>query len=487
MFKKLLIAVGAVVAVLVVLVIAAGVIIYIKVDKAFIAGQMSGALNRQVTIEKIDVSIFSVLSGIEIKNVAISNFKTPQELASLQGKPVAAGDVFAGMESFRFKVKILPLLKRQVVLKELVIYSPVINLSKSKNGVLNIDDLIKSKKPADQDDKTAKEKNARKGREAEEPAKPLSADDIPVAVAVGEIGMKNGTVNYHDGEFNQKFQIYKLTAMAHDIMIDPKDLENKNEVKVKLGMGIKTVGAMKTGSVQSFDITIDATGRMIPFDVKTRLFEPDVRLHIAVPDGEVTGLQIFNAVAAVPVLGEYLGEHLSFLREKQQWRGSNYNGLDLRYKASGIEITNGRLDLKDAGLRFDGGMNIDTKAIDMNLGVLMNKEINEAIKATLAKKIESAIQSPEVKKYADSKSLAAIAMKPLLNNDGQIALKARVGGTTRKPDVKLTEPQLGSLGNFVKDNAGAMAVEAGKGAVRKMLKEDQQKVLDDVEGLFKKK
>jgi len=475
MLKKLLIAIGVIIAVIVVLVIVAGIVVYMKVDKTFITSQMSRALNRQVTIEKIDVNIFSVLSGIEIKNVAISNFKTPQALENLQGKPVAAEDVFTHMDALRFKVRLMPLLKRQVELKELVLYSPVINLSKNKEGVMNIDDLIKSKKPQDLEKKD------------KEPAQPISADDIPVAIAVGEIGMKNGTINYHDGEYDQKIQIYKLNTMAYDINIDPKDLEKKDEVKLKLGMGIKTIGKMKTGSIQNFDVTIDATGRLVPFDVKTRLLDPDVRLHISIPDGEITGLQLFNAIAAVPLLGDYLGEHIAFLKEKQQWKGSNDNGLNLRYKAAQAEITNGRLELKDAGLLFDGRMNIDTKAIDMNLGMTLKKEINASVKATLAKQIEAAIKSPEVKKYVDSGKLAELAMMPLLNKDGQIDLKAKVGGTTKKPEVTLTSPQLGSLGKMVQDNAGSLAIEAGKGAARKLLKEDQQKVLDDVEGLFKNK
>ena len=73
MFKKLLIAIGFIVAVIVVLVIVAGVIVYMKVDKTFISSRMANTLNRQVYIGQIDVSIFSVLSGIEIKNVSISN------------------------------------------------------------------------------------------------------------------------------------------------------------------------------------------------------------------------------------------------------------------------------------------------------------------------------------------------------------------------------------------------------------------------------
>jgi hypothetical protein len=479
MFKKLLITIGAIIAVIVVLLIVAGVIVYIKVDKTFISSQMAKALNRQVYIESIDINIFSVLSGIEIKNVAISNFKTPQEFEGLQGKQVSAGDVFAAMEALRFKVKLLPLLKRQIELKELVLYSPVINLSKNKQGVLNIDDLIKSKKyPADKE---------KKEPQAKEPAKPITADDIPVAVAVGEIGMKNGTINYHDGEYDQTFRIYKLTTLLHDIRIDPKELEKKDEINLSFGMGIKTIGAMKTGSVQNFDVTIDATGKVIPFDVKTRLLEPEVILHIAVPDGEITGLQLFNAIAAIPILGDYLGEHISFLKGKQAWKGSSQTGVDLRYKADKAQLTNGKLDLKEAMLLFDGGMNMDSKAIDINLDMVMKKEINDSVKASLATKIESAIKSPEVKKYADSKKLAEAAMQPLLNKDGRIALKTKVGGTTKKPDVKLVQPQLGSLSNIVKDAAGSVAIEAGKGAARQLLKEDQQKTLEDVEGLFKRK
>jgi len=475
MFRKLLIAIGAIIALMAVLVIVAGIIVSAKVNKEFISAQMAKALNRQVHIEKFDVSIFSVLSGIEVENVDISNFKTPQELESLQGKTVAAGDAFASMKSLSFKIKIMPLLKKQVELKELVLYSPVINLSKNKQGVLNIDDLTKSKKqPAD------KEKN--------EPAKSLTADDIPVAVAIGEIGMKDGTINYYDGEHDQKFQIYKLTTLAHDINIDPKDLEKKDEIKINFGMGIKTVGTMKTGSVKSFDVTINATGRVIPFDNKTRLLDPEAIIHIAVPDGEITGLEIFNSIAAIPILGDYLGEYISFLKDKQYWKNSKETGLDIHYKADQAEITNGKLDLKEAKIIFDGSTNIKTKAIDMNVGMVMNKEINEAVQTSLAKRIDSLIKSFDVKKYADSGKLAEAAMKPLLNKEGLIDLKTKVKGTTNKPDVKLVQPQLDTLGEVVKSAAGSVAIEAGKGvakeAVKKVLTEDQQKVLEGVGNLF---
>ena len=477
MLKKILITIGSLIAAILILIIAAGIIIMIKVDKAFIQSQMSRALNRQVYIEKIDVSIFSIVSGIEIKNVAISNFKTPPQLAALAGKPVAAEDVFTGMEALRFKVRFLPLLHKQIDLKELVLYSPIINLTKSKQGVLNCDDLIKSKKqnPADKADLEKKKES-----------KPITADDIPVAITVGEIGIKNGTINYHDGESDQRFQIYKLTTLVHDINIDPKDLEKKDEIKLKMAMGIKTVGSMKTGSVQSFDVTIDATGKVIPFDVKTRLLDPEVMLHIGFPDGQITGLQMFNAVANIPLLGDYLGEYISFLKGKQEWKDSKASGVDLHYKADKAQLSNGKLDLKEANLLFDGAVNTQSNALDMNLDMVMNKEINDGVKNGLAKNIEAGIKSPEIKKYADSNKLAEAAMQSLLNKDGMIDLKFKVGGTTKKTDVKLTQPQLDSLGSVIKKSGGSLVTEAAKSAGKKLLGGDQKELMDGVQNLFKK-
>ncbi len=478
MFKKLLVAFGVLLAVVVVAVIVAGIVVYNKVDKTFIASRMAAALNRQVYIEKIDVSVFSILSGIEIRNVAISNFKTPQQLAAMQGKPVAADDIFAGIEALRFKVKLLSLLRNQVELKELILNGPVINISRNRQGVLNIDDLMQSKKLAKSDPKEPR---------SAQPRKPLSADDIPVAIAVGEIGMKNGTLNYHDGEYDQKIQAYQINALAYDIRIDPKDLENKNEIKIRFGMGIKTIGAMKSGSVQSFDILLDATGKVIPFHVQSRLLDPEVVVHLSSPEGEITGLQLFSAVASVPVLGDYLGDYLSFLKGKQQWKGGKQNGLDLRYRADKAQLTNGRLEIREADILFDGAVNIHTKALDVNLETVLKKEVNDGVQKLLATKIDLLIKSPEVKRYADSARLAGAAMKPLMNAEDRIDLKAKVDGTAKKPEADLTRPQLESLSRVVQEQAGSLAVEAGKGTARQLLNEDQRKVLDDVEGLLKKK
>jgi hypothetical protein len=215
--------------------------------------------------------------------------------------------------------------------------------------------------------------------------------------------------------------------------------------------------------------------------------DPEIILHVGFPDGQITGLQIFNAVASVPLLGDYLGEHISFLKGKQEWKNSKDSSLDLKYRDNKAEITNGKFDLKDAALNFAGSMNTESKALDMNLDMLMKKEINDSVKTSLAKRIDAGIKNPDVKKYADSNKLAEAAMQPLLNKDGLIDLKMKVGGTTKKTDVKLVEPKLDSLDSIIKKSAGSVLMEVGKGAGKQLLKDEgQKKLLDSVPNLFKK-
>ena len=105
--KRLLKWIGLIVGVVLLLIIIASVVIMLIVDKEFIVTQMESALNRHVTIEDIDVGIFSVVSGIDVKDIKISNFKTERQLSALKGKPVKPRDIFVGLKAFNFKISFL--------------------------------------------------------------------------------------------------------------------------------------------------------------------------------------------------------------------------------------------------------------------------------------------------------------------------------------------------------------------------------------------
>ena len=84
------------------------------------------------------------------------------------------------------------------------------------------------------------------------------------------------------------------------------------------------------------------------------------------PSGEITGLQIFNAITQVPILGEYLEEYLAFLKGTQKWSSSQENRINLCYKDNQVNIKDGRLNLEQARISFDGRMNIVSKGAALN-------------------------------------------------------------------------------------------------------------------------
>ena len=481
MLKKMLFVIGGVIALLIVVVLAAGIFFMLKVDKAFIEARMAKALSRQVHIEKINVGIFSLISGMEVKKITLSNFKTAAERDTIAGKPIAPSDTLASIETVRLRLKVLSLLKRRVDLKELILYQPIIHLSRDKQGVLNCEDLLQSKmKP-----NAASAAPARRGETAPNP-RPLTADDIPFAVIVGQIGVKDGTINFHDLEHDQKFQAYKLTALAYDIAVDPAVLAQRNEVKMKIGLGLKTIGPLKNGSVQDFDLAIEAAGKMKPFDVETRQLAPELMLHVGFPSGQVTGLQIFHAVASVPLLRDYLGEQVTFLKEKQVWKDSRESAVDVHYKSAKATLKNGRLDLPAFKLLFDGTVETETKAMAMNLAMVLKKERNNAVKTALAGKMETMVRNPQMKKYADPARLADAALHPLWSKDGAITMKFNIAGTTKKADVKLIEPQLASLEAVIKKSIENIMIEGSKSAHKELTGEGRKRLLEEIPSLFQK-
>jgi len=455
-----------------VIIVAASIAIMVIVDREFIEEQMEGALNRHVTIKDIDVGIFSAVSGIGVEGVNISNFKTGKQLAALKGKPVAKGDLFVGLESFKFRVSFVPLLKKQFVLKELVLYGPEINVVRDKKGRFNFDDLVQPKKLTKEERaELAKKQEQERLKQIEDakkgPSAPLSADDIPIKITIGKVGLEDGSLNFTDLGLKQRFSVYDLTALVHSININPDDLDKGNSVKLDIGMGMKTVGGTASGSVKSFDIVLSLNGTVKPFDLKTRLLDPEVSLKAASPRGEVTGLQIFEGLKSVEQLSKYCGK-LSFLQDTVKWEKA---GVSAWYKGGTLKLSDGKIKTGEFDLDFSGTMNINSMAINYDMDMVLAEKHGKTIRSGIEKNAKKAIPagSAKIVKPAD---IADAAMKPLLNEKGRVLLGYKVTGTMSSPKTRLVRPKLPTLKELVSDAAG----DAGDLAKKKAAAEvDRQK------------
>ncbi len=453
-----------------ILIIGAGIAAMIIIDKPFVEGQMEKQLHRQVRIGDVSGGLFSAVSGFSVKDVKISNFKSDKDIEALKGKPVADGDIFTSMKAFNFKVSIPPLLSRRFVLKELMLIGPQINVVRYKSGAFNFSDLLVSK-PMTPEEKAELEKKMREeAAEPKEESKPLKADDIPVAVNIGSVGMEEGNINFTDLTSGQKLNIYKVTAKVFDISIDPKNLEKNDNISLKVFAGIKTLSRPESGSVQSFDIAFDITGNVIPFDKKTRIMNPEIFVKAGSPYGSVTGLQIFNEMVNVEQIAKYSGK-FDFLKKELDWK----NGyVKVHYKNNVVTLSDGKFANDDYALTFGGTVNIASMNLNLNSDMTLAKKNTDKVKAQTSKLAVKYITG-KAKDYIKPEAVADAAVKPMLNENGEIFLKYAVKGSASKPDVKLLHPELGSLSDVVKDIlkdvAGDVADKAKDAAKDKAEKE----------------
>ena len=468
-----------------VLIIGVSIAAMIIITKPFIEGKMEEQLNRQVRIGDMSGGLFSAISGFTIKDVKISNYKTGQEREALKEKPVADNDIFVALKALNFKVSIPPLLSGKVIFNELMLIGPQVNIVRYKSGAFNFSDLL-AKKPMTAEEKAEQEK--KRAEEAEKPkekSEPLKADDIHVAINVGAVGMEEGNVNFTDVETGQKLNLYKVKAKISDIKIDPKDLEKNNSMSLKIFAGIKTLSRPESGSVQSFDIGFDVTGKIIPFDKKTRLLDPEVSVKAGSPYGNVTGLQIFNEMISVDQLAKYSGK-FDFLTKELDWKNGYVN---LHYNGNTATLSDGKIATNDFGLLFGGSINIASMGLNFNSDMTLAGKHTEKVKSQIAKQADKAITG-KARDYVKGEAIADSAIKPMVNDKGELFLKYIIKGTTAKPNVDLVHPKLGSLSDLIKealkDVAGNVA-DVAKDKAQKKVADQADKVADKAKDKAKDK
>ncbi len=468
--KRTIKGMGILITLLLALLIIAGVVVMLVVDKEMVAGQLEGILNRQVRIAEVDIGILSAISGLELKGLRISNFKTLEQLTKVKNKPVIDKDLFVGLDNLTFKIKLLPLLSGRVELKELMLYGPAVNIVKYKNGRFNFSDLLESKEGDTPAAATATPEEA-------EEKKPFSADELPVSISLGKIGLDNGILNYKDTSYDQAFQVYGLTAMAHNIEIDSNELEKKDSAKITVDLGIKPIGKVKSGSVDSFDIVLNINGDIKPFDLKTRLLDPEITMAVGSEKGVISGVKIFEAVNSVQALQQYTGK-LTFLRDEVNWKKAY---ADVWYKADTAKFSTGKINTDDYNLTFDGTTNIKTKTMDLNLGIVLNEKESASIQAAVTKEMAKNIRG-DLAKYVKPEKVTALVMKRLNNADEKVAMKFQVTGTTQSPKSRLEHPSFPKPEELIKEVAG----DAGDIIKQTVQEEAEKEIKKGVDTLFKK-
>jgi AsmA protein len=186
-----------------VLIIAAALIIPKFVDikkyKPTIEEKVTQATGRSFSIgDDMDLSIFPWV-GVRLTDIRFGN---PEGYA--QKEMVAVKD-------FEVRLKVMPLLSRQIEVKTFVLDSPMINLTRQKNGTANWEGIG----PAGQAPSKEKKQQEKK------PAGEKRSEGLPIAsLKVGTFSIVNGQLNYLDAGTGVEKKISDFNLKVNDISLD---------------------------------------------------------------------------------------------------------------------------------------------------------------------------------------------------------------------------------------------------------------------------
>lgn len=317
---------GAIICVsLVVLVIAALVIISVVIDvnkyKPEIEKMVSDTTQRPFSIgDDLGFTLFP-WAGVSLSDIRLGN---PAGFAEKD---------FVTAKSFEVRLKLLPLIFKEIEIKRLVLNEPRVVLVKSKTGEVNWEFPAAQTEPAKE---------------------PGAADDkvpsggLPISsLVVNDLAIKNGVVIFMDQSANSRQELSAINLTVKDVSMDnpvkiafSAQLNNK---PVSLEGSAGPLGNVMQGGVVSMDLSLNAL-KQISLHLKGQLVNP-----LTTP-----GMDVNIAVDPFSLRDLMAALDQPFPVSTSDPNALQRVGLRAHVKADSdkVSITDGQLELDESNLNF---------------------------------------------------------------------------------------------------------------------------------------
>ena len=394
--RKLLWACGAVVVLLLICLL--GLTLFVKSYltseklKAIIIPKLEAATKRSVSIGDIDVSIFK---GVVVKEISI------RELTG-NGNLISAKELI-------LNYRLLPLLRRQLIIDKLELDSPHISIEREKDSTYNFSDIT-----------------AKKAQE-----QPKAKEPIPFAVVADSIRIRDATLSFRD----LQRRLPDVAADIPDITLKtavgriPGEITLTGHISIRSGKAVLNgIPADTSGSVDitDRDIVIALTTMLLNDSVKTSgsvinyRSAPDARINIYAKQLDLDRLipaaavkradAVKNSISPNFSAGEYRfsiyrvrndREHGVNASGQVRIDAMHYSGYDIKNFVMGYRYEGGAVTLSPMQMALAGGRKINATGTirgDMAFSYGMGSVGGpEAIKRTLAGKAFIDLKNVEVK------------------------------------------------------------------------------------------
>ncbi|MCF6221451.1 MAG: AsmA family protein, partial [Robiginitomaculum sp.] len=260
--RKLLIGLGILAVLLVAAVLILPSLVPASVYKDKITQQVSATLGRDVEIAgDVKLSVFPSLTA-------------KADLVKIANGDGFSNQAFATMDSLEAKVKLMPLLKKQVEITAFTLVNPIISLEKAKDGRVNWAFGDEKPKPAQQSQGPFK----RDGRYAD------------LQISLGTFSLENGSINYSDAQAGANYDVkavnMKLSMPGLDKPMRAKGDMVVNDMPMDMELKLDTPKSFLSGEVapvfvklKSNLLTFSADGQFTP----SKLITFDLDLNADIP------------------------------------------------------------------------------------------------------------------------------------------------------------------------------------------------------------
>ena len=460
MKKKLLIAIISLPAALVLLLIVGMLAIKSVVTKELLVDQMESAMNLRADVKELNISLFSVVSSIELRGVRLAPRDRFADAATpLKDRPQLKSALISA-EAFDLKFSLGPLLQKRFELKRLVLNRPEVNLVLFENGGNNLSGLfttprtVAGKRNPALDNKAETKPASKPARRPApksgpgEKAQPFTARDLPVATKLDEIGMKNATVNIRVRKTGQLIRISGLTTKVDDIDINPEDLVGHNKADVRFDMNVSIIG--RDGQ-ESAALGLRSGGRVTPFEPKTGRVNPFLTYALTVRRGSfVDGMPLLKQLGGAFPLLEKAGLKMEGVGKKAELQADT--AVRVSYGGGRVTFLD---DIALKTMHYDLSLNQKSWIQTTNNehlfrgSLLASKEESARAVQSVDARLEKALAKAQ---GVDKAEVRRQLLGGVLKGD-QIALPFTSSGNIQSPTVRLGVG-LPSIADLLKGQAG---------------------------------
>jgi hypothetical protein len=404
-FKRALI----VVATLLLVVAGISLYVYLTVDKDWLEERLETSLLRKVTIEDIRFSPFSAVAGIQVAGVEVSDRMEAERIERISTVP--PDELFVRMDSGRIRFRLFSLLSRSLDIREIVLDEPEIRVLRHPDGSFNFSDLI----PAERSETN---------------------------IIISRISISSGRTSLVD----------RISGNSYEISdFDLSGEKSGPDLNVRADFRIQAQRLKAPRFARDLNVEFEIEGTLAALLSPQATTLPPFRLDIHTPKGWIEGLLIFERIKQVPVLKDYFGT-LDFLGENIEWEGGS---LEVSQKEGTIRISEGEIKVEDYRFTYDGTLE-NSGAMDVRAVLILPGEMTETFRNILRTNMNELL-SENLKKRISVDEIAGELVKPLIQENDQIRLTFRIGGTAADPRVSLEAPDLPDFGEALIRLAGKEA------------------------------